>query len=181
MDLRVNLIRVPSNVSGSTVSKKGHASQEEIEPYPLYNWARDRHVPDTKTKRILSQDPGTTNSYRINRPGCTRHPNFTGWNPLSVGWTRDVARGVWWWGVSPTPTFFTCRHFGKFHRGPSHGKKIKILWRRKCARRGIFWNVEVRIEGRFVPFNPYFVCNTDIGSLCDDFYRKSYDFTIKNR
>ncbi len=91
-------------------------------------------------------------------------------------------------GVSPS-TFFTCRHFvaisanfiGKFHRGPSHGKKIKILWRRKCVRKMIFRNVEVRIEGRFVPFNPYFDYNTAIGALCDDFYRKSYDFTIKNR
>ncbi len=40
---------------------------------------------------------------------------------------------------------------------------------------------EVRAEGRFVPFNPYFVRNTAIVSLCDDFYRKNYDFTIKNR
>ncbi len=70
---------------------------------------------------------------------------------------------------------------GKFHRGSSLGKKIKILWRKKCVRRGIFRNVDVRIEGRFVPVNPYFVCNTAIGSLCDDFYRRSYDFTIKNR
>ncbi len=60
-------------------------------------------------------------------------------------------------------------------------KKIKNLWCRKCVRRAIFRNIEVRVEGRFVPFNPYFVCNTAIGSLCDDFYRKSYDFSIKNR
>ncbi len=77
--------------------------------------------------------------------------------------------------------FFICGHFRKFHRGPSHGKKIKILWHRKCVRRGIFRTIEVRIEGRFVPFNPYFVCNTAIGSLCNNFYRKSYDSTIKNR
>ncbi len=94
-----------------------------------------------------------------------------------TGTPRDVARGL----SHPPPTFHTCRHFGTFHWGPNHGKKIKILWRRKCVRRGIFRNVEIRIEGRFVPFNPYFVCNTAIGSLCDDFYRKSYDFTIKNR
>ncbi len=45
--------------------------------------------------------------------------------------------------------------------------ELKNLWRRKCVRRAIFWNVEVRVEGRFVLFNPYFVCNTAIGSLCD--------------
>ncbi len=43
----------------------------------------------------------------------------------------------------------------------------KNLWRRKYVRRAIFRNVEVRVEGRFVPFNPYFVCNTATGSLCD--------------
>ncbi len=50
-----------------------------------------------------------------------------------------------------------------------HGvvSKKKNLWRRKCVRREIFRNIEVRVEGRFVPFNPYFVCNTAIGSLCD--------------
>ncbi len=36
----------------------------------------------------------------------------------------------------------------------------KNLWRRKCVRREIFRNVEVRIEGGLAPFNPYFVCNT---------------------
>ncbi len=40
---------------------------------------------------------------------------------------------------------------------------IKNLWRRKRVRRAIFRNVELRVEGRFVSFNPYFVCNTDIG------------------
>ncbi len=35
----------------------------------------------------------------------------------------------------------------------------KNLWRRKCVRRTIFRNVEVRVEGGFAPFNPYFVCN----------------------
>ncbi len=43
----------------------------------------------------------------------------------------------------------------------------KNLWRRKCVRRVIFWTVEVRVEGTFVPFNAYIVCNTAIGSLCD--------------
>ncbi len=94
-------------------------------------------------------------------------------------------KGGWGWGgVSPS-TFFTCRHFvgisAKFHRGSSHGKKIKNLWRRKCVRRAIFRTVEVRVESRFVPVNPHIVCNTAIGSLCDDFYKKSYDFSIKNR
>ncbi len=45
--------------------------------------------------------------------------------------------------------------------------KPKNLWSRKCVRRAIFRTIEVRVEGRFVPFNPYFVCNTAIGSLCD--------------
>ncbi len=39
-------------------------------------------------------------------------------------------------------------------------KKIKNLWRRKCVRRGIFRNVEVRVEGSEAPLNPYFVCNS---------------------
>ncbi len=47
--------------------------------------------------------------------------------------------------------------------------KLKNLWRRKCVRRAIFQNVEVRVKGRFVPFNPYFLCNTAIGSLCDPY------------
>ncbi len=95
---------------------------------------------------------------------------------------RDVAKGVW--GVSHPHILHLWafrRHFRKFHRRSSHGKKIKNLWRRKCVRRSIFRNIEVRAEGRFVPFNPYFVWNTAIGSLCDNFYRKSYDFSIKNR
>ncbi len=29
--------------------RAGHASQEEIEPYPLYNQGRARHTLDTKT------------------------------------------------------------------------------------------------------------------------------------
>ncbi len=49
----------------------------------------------------------------------------------------------------------------------NYWKMKKNLWRRKCVRRGIFRNVEVRVEGRFVPFSPYFVCNTAIESLCD--------------
>ncbi len=36
----------------------------------------------------------------------------------------------------------------------------KNLWRRKCVRREIFRTVEVRVEGGFSLFNPYFVCNT---------------------
>ncbi len=36
----------------------------------------------------------------------------------------------------------------------------KNLWGRKCVRRAIFRNVEVRVEGGKVPFNPYVVCNT---------------------
>ncbi len=86
-------------------------------------------------------------------------------------------------GVSPPHSSLVgiSANFSKFHRGSSHRKKIKILWRRKWVRRGIFRNVEVRVEDRFVPFNSYFVCKTAIGSLCDDFYRKSHDFTIKNR
>ncbi len=39
----------------------------------------------------------------------------------------------------------------------------KNLWRRKCFRRGILQNVEVREA----PFNPYFVCNMADRSLCD--------------
>ncbi len=46
-------------------------------------------------------------------------------------------------------------------------RKEKNFWRRKSVRRAIFRNVEVTVEGRFVPFNLYFVCNTAIGSLCD--------------
>ncbi len=46
-------------------------------------------------------------------------------------------------------------------------RRKKHLWRRKCVRRAIFRNIEVRVEGRFVPFNRYIVCNTAIGSLCD--------------
>ncbi len=46
-------------------------------------------------------------------------------------------------------------------------RRLKSLWRRKCVRRAIFRNVKVMVGGRFVPFNPYFVCNTAIGSLCD--------------
>ncbi len=45
--------------------------------------------------------------------------------------------------------------------------RIKNFWRRKCVRRGMFRNVELRVEGRFVSFNPYFVCNMAVGSLCD--------------
>ncbi len=54
-------------------------------------------------------------------------------------------------------------------RFPLSKEKVYIenRWRRKCVRRGIFRTVEVRVAGRFVPFNPYFVCNTAIGSLCD--------------
>ncbi len=37
---------------------------------------------------------------------------------------------------------------------------VENLWRGKCVRRGIFWNVEVRVGRGFTPFNPYFVCNT---------------------
>ncbi len=55
-------------------------------------------------------------------------------------------------------------------------KTIKNLWRRKCVRKMIFRNVEVRVEGRFVPFNPYFVCNTAIGSLND-----LYGFTLPKK
>ncbi len=77
-DLRVNLIRAPSSVNGSVVDLYGHASQEEIEPYPLYNRARVRIILDTKTKRVLFQDPAITNTYRINRLGCTQHPDTTG-------------------------------------------------------------------------------------------------------
>ncbi len=100
---------------------------------------------------------------------------------------RNVASGV---GVSfpqshilHLPAFHG--HFRKFYRGSSHGKKIKNLWRRKCVRRAILRTVEVRVEGRFVPFNPFFVCNTAIGSLCDNFYwynfsiKKSLDFPVK--
>ncbi len=88
---------------------------------------------------------------------------------------RDVARG------GSHPHILHLSAFPQISSGIQPWEKIKNLWRRKCGRRAIFRNVEVRVEGRFVPFNPYFVCNTDIGSLCDDFYRKSYDFSIKNR
>ncbi len=46
---------------------------------------------------------------------------------------------------------------------PATGSGRKNLWRRKCVRRTIFRNVEVRVErgeGDFAPFNHYFVCNT---------------------
>ncbi len=69
---------------------------------------------------------------------------------------------------SYSPTFGT-RQKNKFefvYSPLKDGKKN--LWRRKCGRRAmIFRTVEVRVEGRFVPFNPYFVCNTAFGSLCD--------------
>ncbi len=103
-------------------------------------------------------------------------PNFYQFWLLAL---KDVAKGGVG-GVSRPPTFFPCRHFHKFHGIQQWKKKIKNLWRRKGVRREIFRNREVRVEGNFVPFNPYFVCNTAIGLLCEDFYRKSYDFSIKN-
>ncbi len=42
---------------------------------------------------------------------------------------------------------------------PERRRDKKNLWRRKCVRRAIFRNVEVRVERGFAPFNPYFVCN----------------------
>ncbi len=36
----------------------------------------------------------------------------------------------------------------------------KKIWRRKCVRRAIFRNVDIRVERGFAPFNPHFVCNT---------------------
>ncbi len=48
------------------------------------------------------------------------------------------------------------------------GKNIKNLWSRKCVRRAIFWNTELK-----VPFNPYLVCNMAARSL-RDCQRSSY-------
>ncbi len=48
--------------------------------------------------------------------------------------------------------------------GITFGKTKKSLAQEVRQKRDIS---EVRVEGRFVPFNPYFVCNTAIGSLCD--------------
>ncbi len=55
----------------------------------------------------------------------------------------------------------TVQIFAEAHRNN------KNLWRRKCVRGAIFRTIEVRVEGRFVPCNPYFVCYTVIGSLCN--------------
>ncbi len=49
----------------------------------------------------------------------------------------------------------------------SNKKKKKSLAQEVRQKSYIFRNVEVKVEGRFVPFNPYFVCNTAIGTLCD--------------
>ncbi len=64
---------------------------------------------------------------------------------------RDVAKGGRCVGVSHPHILHLSafrRHFRKFHRGSSHGKKIKNLWRRKYVRRAIFRNVEVRVDGK---------------------------------
>ncbi len=114
-------------------------------------------------------------------PMCKLRPMSQMW-PVFNQLLETSRRGVW--GVvtpPPPPHILHLSAFPQISSLSSHLKKIKNLWRRKCVRRAIFRNVEVRVEGRFVPFNPYFVCNTAIGSLCDDFYRKSYDFSIKNR
>ncbi len=51
MDLRMDVRVLRSEPTDeSWECRAGHASQEEIEPYPLYNRARARHTLDTKTK-----------------------------------------------------------------------------------------------------------------------------------
>ncbi len=42
-------------------------------------------------------------------------------------------------------------------------KYIKISGAGSASEERYFGNIEVRVEGRFAPFNPYFVCNTANG------------------
>ncbi len=79
----------------------------------------------------------------------------------------DASR-IWVKAVLVWPFFLSASYYQNWRKITKKNYKMtKNLWRRKCVRRAIFRTVEVKVEGRFVPFNPYFVCNTTIGSLCD--------------
>ncbi len=50
--------------------------------------------------------------------------------------------------------------------GRNSGKNIKKSLAQEVRQKSDI-SEHRRVEGMFVPFNPYFVCNTAIGSLCD--------------
>ncbi len=108
-----------------------------------------------------------------NLSGCLDCLNI--WTVCTIH--RDVPKGG---GSHPYILHLSAfrRHFCKFHRRSSHGKKITNLWRRKCVRRAIFRSVEVRAEGRFVPFNPYFAISP-LGHYATIFIGKVTIFLLK--
>ncbi len=89
-DLKVNLIRTPSSVSGLIVDQDDHVSQEEIEPYPSYNWASASTHLTPKLRGFCPKIlPLPIPVRKIAR--CSQCPDTTGpRDPLSVGRTPPL-------------------------------------------------------------------------------------------
>ncbi len=65
---------------------EGHASQEKMESYPLYNRVRARHALQSKTN-LAVPIPASTTKWNWELSQRSTASRLMPWNPLPVGWT----------------------------------------------------------------------------------------------